>query len=187
MGTKTTLMTDEERDNVILLLDKDLPAAQVGTIIGRSASVIRQIKRVYDAAKAGDLKEARKQAMTSNNEALFAWACDRNHVSPEPEEPKPQPAPPPRQDNASATLDDVENAIHVAAMKLADGIIPHLEALEKKLDQLATVIQSCAVDERKTVDANTDILAAELKRQSDFLGAIKMNTKKQTIWRGAAE
>lgn len=75
----------------------------------------------------------------------------------------------------------------MAAMKLADGIIPHLEALEKKLDQLATVIQSCTVDERKTVDANTDILAAELKRQSDFLGAIKMNTKKQTIWKGAAE
>lgn len=186
MGKTVTLMTDEERDNVLLLLDKGLSPAQVGSILSRSASVVRQIQRVYEAVKAGDIEGAKKRAMTSNNTALFFWACRKHGVDPsppkEPERPAPDEPDTAHRGNDPTTLNDLEDAIHVASKK--DDA--RMDDLLKKLDQLATIIQSCAADVRNAINANADIQMAELKRQSDLLGGIKMNTKK-TIWKGSAE
>lgn len=144
-------------------------------MFGRSATIVRHIKRINEAVKAGDVHGAWASAMTTKNEALFEWACRRHGVnpnrpqlSPDPEEKPTEQTPPPMFDSG-AVLD--------AILAQTNKMDLRMEDLMKKLDQLAVIIQSCAAGMKDTINTNADIINREQLKHTETLNGIKSNTK----------
>lgn len=172
---RTPVMTDKERDHILKLLETGLEPNEIGEMFERSGSIVRQIKRVYEAVKAGDVEGARASAMTSKNVSLFEWACRRNGIDPnqKPETSPQEPQPP-----------DKKPALEGDAELLFDAILAHtnkmelrMEDLMKKLDQLAVIIQSCAAGTKDAINRNADIINREQVKHTETLNGIKVNTK----------
>lgn len=168
-------MTDKERDHILTLLEKGLEANEIGEMFNRSGSVVRLIHRVWLACKNGEIAEAKRMADSSRNVALFQWACRRNGINPDqtPDEEKPKEEP--EKAVTAATIQDIEDAIHVLDGKQA----LRLDQLLAKLDQLAVILQSCTVGIKEGINANADILNRELMKHSETLNGIKSNTRRK--------
>ena len=173
--TRTPIMTDKERDHILKLVETGLDASEIGEMFGRSVGIVRMIKRVYDAVKAGDMEEAKRIAMTSKNSALYEWACVKNGVDPNPQESAPATEPKhPKQDHDSPVdVDAVVDAVLAADNKAE----LRMDKLLAKLDQLAVIIQSCAANPKEAMNTNTDVIKREQIKHTETLNGIKVNTK----------
>lgn len=172
---------DETRAAIIKLREKGFPSTEIAEMLCVGESTVFITVAVYTAAQNSDLEALARQVKNKQTRAV-KWACavigiDFARVENYGKEPTPAqvevvtPAP----DKDSATLDDVEAAVQVAARLIVDC----MAELGNKLDQLATIMQSCSANNQKHIDTNADIVAQELRKQTDVLGGIKMNTKKK--------
>lgn len=173
-------MGDKERDHIITLAEKGLEAREIGEMFGRSSSIVRQIVRVYNMAKDGNVAGAWKSAIGTNNTALFGWACSRNGIDPHQ-----------AMERRTQGSDEVTNRDATVAKKeipdteaIVDAILAQtgkmelwIEDLTKKLDQLAVIIQSCTAGLKETMNVNTDLLNRELTKHTETLNGIKSNTR----------
>lgn len=123
----------------------------------QSRSLVGFVVRSAKLAQEGDIQGLRKLYHEQNQKCNVRWACDKYGIDislieePEPEKeeepilPEPDEATPIRrlERTESATLQDIEDAIHVAQKKMDLNMDARFTELIKKLDKLSTIIQSC--------------------------------------------
>ena len=177
----STAVKDETRAAIIKLRDKGFPSNEIAEMLCVGTSTVFITIAVYNAAQNSDLEALARQVKNKQTRAV-KWACavmgiDFVRVENYGKEPTPKEAPAPASapNKEPATLDDVEASVMVAARLIEDS----LSQLGQKIDQLVTLLQSCAAGNAKHIDTNADIIAQELRKQSDLLGGIKMNTKRK--------
>lgn len=173
MGRKA--LDNSARDSVILLVGKGLTWDEIEAITGLSRPTISRIIKADKFAKTGNRDELRKM-LTKGTRSHALWACEKYGINLD-EKPKEAPV----EKKAPPTECDIEDAIHVSTRLMTDKICEAIrlqgEAICKKLDQLATVIQSCSKGEVEKANANADIAYQEMQKQTEKLVWIQSAVK----------
>lgn len=170
-----------EREAVYKLVIKGISTADISDITGVSESHIRKMRMVITRCTNKDLEGLR--AMRDNGASgIVTWGCEKfGLVLDKPAEEKKADTKPP------ATPTDIDDAIHVATRLLTAEVTKAMqeqtELVVKKLEQIATIIQSCAKSIEDKTNANADIALQELQKQTEAISCVKANTKNLRIVR----
>ena len=170
-----------EREAVYKLVIKGISTADISDFTGVSESQIRKMRLVITRCTNKDLEGLR--AMRDNGASgIVTWGCEKfGLVLDKPAEEKKADTKPP------ATQTDIEDAIHVATRLMTAEItkvmMEQTELIVRKLEQIATIIQSCTKSIEDKANANADIAYKEFQSQSEALSCIKANTKNLRIVR----
>ena len=175
---------DETRAAIIKLRDKGFPSSEIAEMLGVGNSTVAITVAVFTAAQNVNMEALARQLKNKQARAV-KWACavtgiEFSRVENYGKEPTQAPPAPcasnePDAEKNAATLDDVEASVMVAARLIVD----HMTEFEKKLDQLSADLRACLSNASHHLDANADIALQEMRKQTDILGGIKMNTKKK--------
>lgn len=168
-------LDNSARDSILLLLEKGLSPKEVESITGVSKASISRTVQAANFAKAGD-REGLKKMLSAQARPFVVWACEKYGIKLD-EEGKSKKSPP--------TECDLEDAIHVSTRLMTDKICEaiHLEgeAICKKLDQIATIIQSCCQGATEKANANADIAYQEMQKQTEKLAWIQSAIKSMKV------
>lgn len=185
------IITNEERNNAVLLSEKGLSTKEIASILNLGSNTVMYILRANERVGKLDYEGVRNDSGLMQNNAVIKWACEINGVNydsfietvvngekkQEPEEPKKEQAKP------DACITDLEDAIHVASRLITDKVTEQIhteaEMLARKLDQIATIIQSVCREATMKQNANADIALQEAKKQTEVLSWIRSNTKRK--------
>ena len=197
---RNAVITDEVRTNCYDLFKAGFDYNKIASITGVGSSTIRYMVRAVDLVRNRDFKTIRETSNFINNATLLKWACKANRVDEkeffeslvnynQPQE-QPEEKPVEKTDKKEAEKEpacytDIEDAIHVATKLMTADIVKAIEAqtdsLLKKMEQIATIIQSCSKNEIEKANANADIAVQEQKRAYEALQSIRTNTKNLRI------
>lgn len=145
------------KDTIAELHEHGITPKKIAELTRQSRSLVGFVVRSAKLAKKGDIEGLRKLYHEQNQKCNVRWACDKYGIDlapieePEPEKeeepilPDPDEATPiiPFDRTESATLQDIEDAIHVAQKKMDLNMDARFTELMKKLDKLSVIIQSC--------------------------------------------
>lgn len=180
-------LSDEQRHNAVILRDRGFDIDGIASILGVGYSTVRYTLRVYDYVKANELEKIKSDRALMKNVGSIEWACrecgiDSNKflerlVNGEQESEQPK-----KEDKSSeASASDIEDAIHVATKLMTADIQKTIqeqgEILARKLDQIATIIQSCCKNQVDKNNANADIAVKEYQKMNESLSWIRSQTK----------
>lgn len=175
-----TWNTPEEsvKNTVIELLEHGIQPKTVCNITKLSRSQVGFIKRAWKCGKEADIEGLRKLYHKQNQKCNVRFVCQKYGIDlsliekqPEPEKeeelvlPESEETTPirPLDRTESATLQDIEDAIHVAQKKMDLNMDKRFDELLKKMDQIATIIQSCCKGIECKIESMSDCLDNEDK------------------------
>ena len=180
-------LSDEQRHNAVILRDRGFDIDVIASILGIGNSTVRYTLRVYDYVKANEFQKIKSDTSLMRNVGSIELACrecgiDSNKFlerlvngKHESEEPKKE------QESNDTSASDIEDAIHVATKLMTADIQKTIqeqgEILARKLDQIATIIQSCCKNQMDKNNANADIAVKEYQKMNESLSWIRSQTK----------
>ena len=185
-------LTDEQRDNIVLLRDKGFDINGIASVMSIGPSTVRYNLRAFDRVKAMDYDAIREDNSLMANVGAIQWACrncgiDENKflerlVNGEPKEQEEPKEPETKEEShISTTASDIEDAIHVATKLMTADITSAIELqtemIVKKLDQIAVIIQSCSKDEVEKTNCNADVVLQEVKKLAESVSFIRNQAK----------
>lgn len=182
-------VTDRHRNNVLDLYKGKFDYKKISEIVGIGESTVRYIIRAYECVKTENFDEIKSTSSLLKNESQLRWACAVNNVDAdnfierlingvpkEDDEPEEK-----GKEKEKATANDIEDAIHVATklmtVEIQKTMQEQAEVLAKKLDQIATIVQSCCKNQMDKNNANADIAMKEYQKMNESLSWIRSQTK----------
>lgn len=156
-------VTDEIRDRVYdLLTIGQMKRSEIASMLNISPSSVFCVESAASAAARKDLDTLKE--LFRDNKAFEEWACAKFQISvPSDDEPD---AENDEEFSGRQSENDAQNgAVNQISAETLNAAIESFSELTQKL-------MDC-------INLNSDILLEELRRQTDILNGIKMNTKKK--------